>query len=278
MRRDSARSLQDPRLHRSESGPRSRSTSSGPGPTGCPSVLGCGAVLTSRSRVTGLRWTISFLTTAAVTFGLVGLGSAEAGQLAPVLVRRSTGVRRLRLPGRKHLESLRQPRARPPSSRAMPATGAGALRLLPARKVATGNMGSGSTAAPPQISLAGAFTPANALLVNPRAYTNGYSFRYLYPSGSSAITADSNCCGGMDYGSQINKSFSGQWFEIRATCRLRRLHYAEQHRPSQRLRHRYLRHRHHATNHRRDRRHQPLQRHHRLGTWCLAHAVPVIGR
>jgi hypothetical protein len=56
------------------------------------------------------------------------------------------------------------------------------------------------------------------MLVNPKAYSNGYNFRYLYPGGSAAITAESNCCGGMDYASQIAKPFSGHWFGIQVTC------------------------------------------------------------
>jgi len=81
-----------------------------------------------------------------------------------------------------------------------------------------GAYGEWSTASPSQIEMTGAFTPSNAILVNPQAIANGYGFRYLYLGGSAGISAETDCCGGMDYASPINKAFSGHSFGIQAVC------------------------------------------------------------
>jgi hypothetical protein len=75
-----------------------------------------------------------------------------------------------------------------------------------------------STTSPAQIDMTGGLTPAQSVLVNPDALLNGYEFRYVYAGGSTAITADGTCCGGMDYASQFNRSFSGHSLAIKVTC------------------------------------------------------------
>ena len=57
------------------------------------------------------------------------------------------------------------------------------------------------------------FTPAECrCLSTPWRIRAAIASDIVYPGGSSAITVDSNCCGGMDYGSQITKSLCGHWF------------------------------------------------------------------
>jgi hypothetical protein len=92
------------------------------------------------------------------------------------------------------------------------------FKIVAARSAAFTQYGQWSTSSPGQIVMTGAWTPANTMLVNPKAYTNGYDVRFAYAGGSGQITAKSNCCGGMDYASQINKPFSGHWFGIQVTC------------------------------------------------------------
>ena len=58
--------------------------------------------------------------------------------------------------------------------------GGRSFKILAGAKRRDGEYGEWLTASPAQISLAGGLTPAKAMLVNPRAYSSGYSFRYLY--------------------------------------------------------------------------------------------------
>jgi hypothetical protein len=92
------------------------------------------------------------------------------------------------------------------------------FKIVASRVARNGQYGEWLTTAPTQIALTGAFTPANTLLVNPSAYLLGYFFNTVYQGGSRPITLDGSCCGGMDYGSEINQLLSGHWFGIRVSC------------------------------------------------------------
>jgi hypothetical protein len=74
---------------------------------------------------------------------------------------------------------------------------------------------------PPQITLHTVYVPSTAVLVSPKAHSAGYSMRFLWASGSHAISdSGKTCCGGMDYGNGINTTFSGsvRWFVIQLAC------------------------------------------------------------
>jgi hypothetical protein len=92
------------------------------------------------------------------------------------------------------------------------------FKIIAAGNASPTQYGLWSTTSPAQIDMTGAWTPPNTLLVNNTAAGNGYGFRFSYPSGSVAITAQSKCCGEMWHGSQLNKPFSGHWFGIQASC------------------------------------------------------------
>jgi hypothetical protein len=92
------------------------------------------------------------------------------------------------------------------------------FKIIAAAKASHGQYGQWSTTSPPQIDMTGALTLPKSVLVNPDALLNGYVFRYTYEGGSTAITADAPCCGGMDYASQFNRAFSGHSLAIHVTC------------------------------------------------------------
>jgi hypothetical protein len=96
--------------------------------------------------------------------------------------------------------------------------GGRSFRIVAARNATIGNYAQWSTTSPAQIDMTGGLTLGNSVLVNPDALLKDYVFRYVYAGGSTQITANGTCCGGMDYTPQFSKSFSGHSFAIKVTC------------------------------------------------------------
>jgi hypothetical protein len=66
-----------------------------------------------------------------------------------------------------------------------------------------GGTGSWETTSPPAVTITHALTPVNDVLVDPN--NDGYIFDFVWDGGGQAISPQGNCCGGMDYGSGINR-------------------------------------------------------------------------
>lgn len=84
-----------------------------------------------------------------------------------------------------------------------------------------GDLAQWATTAPPQISISHAYIATQSVLINPKGSTAGYSSRYLWTGGYKAISSTGTaCCGGMYYGSGIDRNFgsSEHWFAIRISC------------------------------------------------------------
>ncbi len=92
------------------------------------------------------------------------------------------------------------------------------FKILAAQHASYRDYGRWSTTAPQQITLTGAWTPSNTMLVNKDATGDGYGFSMAYQGGSEPIGTAKNCCSGMDYATQIDKSFSGHWFLVQVSC------------------------------------------------------------
>ncbi len=73
----------------------------------------------------------------------------------------------------------------------------------------------------PQISISAVDIPGKAVLVNPKARGNGFALRFVWPGGGLKIgDSGKSCCGGMDYGTGIKKSFDRavHSFQIQIVC------------------------------------------------------------
>ncbi len=76
-----------------------------------------------------------------------------------------------------------------------------------------------TSAAPSSIQIVHAFTPTDHVLVSPKAKSDGYAARFTWAGGSKGISPVSNCCGGMYYGTTINRWISpSRRFSFQVRC------------------------------------------------------------
>jgi hypothetical protein len=96
----------------------------------------------------------------------------------------------------------------------------GSFQINGLLRVPDGTAGDWVSSAPPTIGITGAFTPLNQVLVSPTLTTDGYEAAYFWANGTQGISAQGNCCGGMDYGLGINRSdLAGSgFFGFRVLC------------------------------------------------------------
>ena len=74
------------------------------------------------------------------------------------------------------------------------------------------------TVTPPSIQIVHAVTPVNEVLIDPLS-GDGYKASFFWNGGNQTIAPESNCCGGMYYGSGINRWLGpSRWFGWQVTC------------------------------------------------------------
>lgn len=93
----------------------------------------------------------------------------------------------------------------------------GSLRLIGGGGV-NGDYAKWATNSPSQVTITHVSISSSMVLINPNGHTAGYWSKYLWTGGSSAISAGKNCCGGMDYGSGLNRGLDTHWFAFRIEC------------------------------------------------------------
>lgn len=74
------------------------------------------------------------------------------------------------------------------------------------------------TITPPAIEIVHAITPVNEVLIDPTS-GDGFSDSFFWNGGTQPIVPENNCCGGMYYGSGINRSLGpSRYFGWQVTC------------------------------------------------------------
>lgn len=74
------------------------------------------------------------------------------------------------------------------------------------------------TVTPPSIEIIHAITPVNDVLIDPVS-GDGFNASFFWNGGTQAIVPENNCCGGMYYGSGINRSIGpSRYFGWQVTC------------------------------------------------------------
>ncbi len=94
----------------------------------------------------------------------------------------------------------------------------GSFQILPAGTAKNGENVQWHTVAPPAIEIVHAFTPVNDVLID-SASGDGFGASFFWSGGQQTITRQNNCCGGMDYGSGINRLVSpSRYFGWQVSC------------------------------------------------------------
>src|SRR5450755_2567511 len=78
------------------------------------------------------------------------------------------------------------------------------FQISPAGSPKRGDNAQWHTVTPPAIFIVHAATPANEVLIDPLS-GDGFGASFFWNGGIQTISPESNCCGGMDYGSGINR-------------------------------------------------------------------------
>ncbi len=74
------------------------------------------------------------------------------------------------------------------------------------------------TVTPPAIQIVHALTPVNEVLIDSLS-GDGFGASFFWSGGSQTITRQNNCCGGMDYGSGINRFIGpSRYFGWQVSC------------------------------------------------------------
>ncbi len=95
----------------------------------------------------------------------------------------------------------------------------GSFQLLPSGYPNKGETGQWLTVTPPAIEITHAVTPVNEVLIDPNISADGYTASFFWGGGTQQITPINNCCGGMYYGSGINRSLGpSRYFGWKVTC------------------------------------------------------------
>lgn len=95
----------------------------------------------------------------------------------------------------------------------------GSFQILPSGGPQTGETAQWDTVTPPSIEIVHALTPVNEVLIDPNISGNGYSASFFWGGGTQQINPINNCCGGMYYGSGINRSLGpSRYFGWQVSC------------------------------------------------------------
>ena len=100
-------------------------------------------------------------------------------------------------------------------------TEAGSLQLIADATAYKSDYVQWSTTAPSDMELVDALASSQNVLINPKASTAGFTVQFHWDGGAQAIhDTGNNCCGGMDYGSGLSRTFATatRWFDIQITC------------------------------------------------------------
>src|SRR5207248_8517618 len=92
-------------------------------------------------------------------------------------------------------------------------------QILPSGQPRTGDSVEWQTVTPPSIQIVHALTPVNEVLIDPNMSGDGYQAKFFWIGGTQTIVPENNCCGGMYYGSGINRGLGpSRWFGWQVTC------------------------------------------------------------
>src|ERR1039458_2782372 len=96
----------------------------------------------------------------------------------------------------------------------------GSFQILPAGYAKTGENVQWHTVTPPSIEIVHAVTPVNEVLIDPLS-GDGFGASFFWNGGTQAITPQNNCCGGMYYGSGINRWLGpSRYFGWQVSCNI----------------------------------------------------------
>ena len=92
------------------------------------------------------------------------------------------------------------------------------FQISPAGNPKRGDNAQWNTVTPPAIEIVHAITPVNEVLIDPLS-GDGFGASFFWNGGSQTITPENNCCGGMDYGSGINRWIGpSRYFGWQVSC------------------------------------------------------------
>ena len=93
------------------------------------------------------------------------------------------------------------------------------FEILPSSGVAKqGQNAQWHTVTPPAVEITHVITPVNEVLIDPTS-GDGFNASFFWNGGTQTITAQNNCCGGMYYGSGINRSIGpSRYLGWEVTC------------------------------------------------------------
>lgn len=95
----------------------------------------------------------------------------------------------------------------------------GAFQIATTRTPARGQIAQWHTVAPPGIEIVHARTPAGAVTVDRYLKSDGYKASFSWHGGAQRIFVEKHCCGGLSYGSGIDRSISAsRWFGFQVKC------------------------------------------------------------
>lgn len=95
----------------------------------------------------------------------------------------------------------------------------GAFQIATTRSPGGGQVAQWRTTAPPGIQIIHARTPADAVTVDRLLKPDGYRASFFWEGGTQRIVAVKRCCGGLSYGSGIDRSLQpSQSFGFRVRC------------------------------------------------------------
>jgi hypothetical protein len=94
----------------------------------------------------------------------------------------------------------------------------GSFQILPAGTAKNGENVQWHTVTPPAIEIVHALTPPNEVLIDSLS-GDGFAGSFFWSGGSQTIARENNCCGGMDYGSGINRFLGpSRYFGWQVSC------------------------------------------------------------
>jgi hypothetical protein len=95
----------------------------------------------------------------------------------------------------------------------------GAFRIANNRPTVNGAYAQWIIYAPAGVQIAHALTPQKAVLVDPNLRADGYRAQFTWAGGARSISPAGSCCGGMDYGTQIDQAIGpSTYFAFQVRC------------------------------------------------------------
>jgi len=95
----------------------------------------------------------------------------------------------------------------------------GSFQIATTRNPGGGTTAQWATITPPAIEIVHAQTPVDDVLVDSHLKGDGFRASFFWQGGAQAIAPQNSCCGGMDYGSGINRSLGpSRWFGFEVSC------------------------------------------------------------